>query len=78
MFRLGYDEFAPFASYQFAAEANCGNVTEKRAGSAVIGLTRFDRYILSQLMMLFGFFALVLVMVYWVNRAVVLSLIGQK
>ena len=35
-------------------------------------MARFDRYILSQLMMLFGFFALVLVMVYWINRAVVL------
>ena len=33
---------------------------------------RFDRYMLSQLMVLFGFFALVLVAVYWVNRAVVL------
>lgn len=33
---------------------------------------RFDRYLLSQLMTLFGFFALVLVLVYWVNRAVVL------
>lgn len=33
-------------------------------------LTRLDRYILSQLMALFGFFALVLVSVYWVNRAV--------
>lgn len=35
-------------------------------------MTRFDRYILSQLMMLFGVFSLILVMVYWVNRAVVL------
>ncbi|MDF0595122.1 LPS export ABC transporter permease LptF [Psychromarinibacter halotolerans] len=35
-------------------------------------MARFDRYILSQLLMLFGFFALVLVLVYWVNRAVVL------
>lgn len=35
-------------------------------------MTKFDRYILSQLITLFGFFALVLVMVYWVNRAVVL------
>lgn len=35
-------------------------------------MTRFDKYLLSQLMMLFGFFALVLVMVYWINRAVVL------
>lgn len=33
---------------------------------------RFDRYVLSQLFVLFGFFALVLVAVYWVNRAVVL------
>ncbi len=35
-------------------------------------LQRFDRYVLSQLMVLFGFFALVLVSVYWVNKAVVL------
>ena len=33
---------------------------------------KFDKYLLSQLMVLFGFFSLVLVMVYWVNRAVVL------
>lgn len=33
---------------------------------------RFDRYLLSQLMVLFGFFALILVSVYWVNRAVAL------
>jgi lipopolysaccharide export system permease protein len=33
-------------------------------------VARFDRYLLSQLLMLFGFFALVLVSVYWVNRAV--------
>ncbi|MGB3179190.1 MAG: LPS export ABC transporter permease LptF [Albidovulum sp.] len=33
-------------------------------------MSRFDRYLLSQLMMLFGFFALILVSVYWVNRAV--------
>jgi lipopolysaccharide export system permease protein len=31
---------------------------------------RFDRYLLSQLMALFGFFALVLVGVYWINHAV--------
>lgn len=35
-------------------------------------LARFDRYFLSQLMVLFGFFSLVLVLVYWINRAVVL------
>jgi len=31
---------------------------------------RYDRYILSQLLVLFGFFSIVLVSVYWVNRAV--------
>ena len=35
-------------------------------------LARFDRYLLAQLMVMFGFFSLVLVMVYWINRAVVL------
>lgn len=35
-------------------------------------MARFDRYMLSQLLMLFGFFSLILVMVYWINRAVVL------
>ncbi|SFQ23120.1 LPS export ABC transporter permease LptF [Donghicola eburneus] len=40
---------------------------------------RTDRYMLSQLMVLFGFFALVLVSIYWINRAVVLfdTLIGD-
>ena len=33
-------------------------------------LARLDRYLMAQLTMLFGFFALVLVLVYWVNRAV--------
>lgn len=43
------------------------------------GVSRFDRYLLSQLLALFGFFALVLVAVYWVNRAVGLfdQLIGD-
>ena len=42
-------------------------------------MARFDRYLLSQLLMLFGFFSLVLVAVYWVNRAVSLfdRLIGD-
>lgn len=35
-------------------------------------MARFDRYLLTQLLMLFGFFSLVLIGVYWVNRAVVL------
>jgi Predicted permeases len=33
-------------------------------------VTRLDRYILAQLLWVFGFFSLVLVSVYWVNRAV--------
>ncbi len=33
-------------------------------------MKRLDRYILSQLLWVFGFFALILVSVYWVNRAV--------
>ncbi|NCM97426.1 MAG: LptF/LptG family permease, partial [Rhodobacterales bacterium] len=42
-------------------------------------MSRFDRYLLSQLLTLFGFFSLVLVAVYWVNRAVMLfdQLIGD-
>ncbi|WP_116131937.1 LPS export ABC transporter permease LptF [Tropicimonas sp. IMCC34043] len=35
-------------------------------------MARFDRYFLYQLMVLFGFFSLVLVSVYWINRAVTL------
>lgn len=45
-----------------------GEVT--RAPGGMIG--RFDKYLLTQLLTLFGFFALVLVLVYWVNRAVIL------
>ena len=33
-------------------------------------MSRFDRYLLSQLLALFGFFSLLLVAVYWINRAV--------
>lgn len=42
-------------------------------------MTRIDRYILAQLLRVFGFFALVLIAVYWVNRAVSLfdQLIGD-
>ncbi len=35
-------------------------------------MARFDRYLLRQLLTLFGFFSLVLVGVYWINRAVAL------
>ncbi len=42
-------------------------------------MSRFDRYVLSQLLLFFGFFALILVAVFWINRAVVLfdRLIGD-
>ena len=42
-------------------------------------MARVDRYMLSQLLLLFGFFALVLVALFWINRAVVLfdRLIGD-
>lgn len=42
-------------------------------------MARFDRYMLSQLMVVFGFFSLVLVGIYWINRAVKLfdRLIGD-
>jgi lipopolysaccharide export system permease protein len=42
-------------------------------------MPRFDRYLLGQFLSLFGFFALVLVLVYWINRAVSLfdRLIGD-
>ncbi|MEL6959250.1 MAG: LPS export ABC transporter permease LptF [Pseudomonadota bacterium] len=33
-------------------------------------MARFDRYMLSQLVVLFGFFSLILVLIYWINRAV--------
>ena len=33
-------------------------------------MSRFDRYMLSQLLVLFGFFALVLVAAFWINKAV--------
>ncbi|QUJ77558.1 LPS export ABC transporter permease LptF [Sulfitobacter albidus] len=42
-------------------------------------MSRFDRYVVSQLLVLFGFFSLVLVAIFWINRAVVLfdRLIGD-
>jgi lipopolysaccharide export system permease protein len=44
----------------------------KQADCPGCRVSQFDRYFLSQMMMSFGLFSLVLVMVYWVNRAVVL------
>ena len=49
---------------------------KQERGNAV---ARIDRYMLSQFLLLFGFFALVLVALFWINRAVVLfdRLIGD-
>jgi lipopolysaccharide export system permease protein len=54
-------------------------VASRQPNRELRAVPRFDRYILSQLLTLFGFFALVLVGVYWVNRAVGLfdQLIGD-
>ena len=61
------------ARYQFHLSGQYDNVRRKQQaihrGKRV---ARFDKYMLSQLITLFGFFALVLVLVYWVNRAVIL------
>ena len=35
-------------------------------------MSRFDRYMLAQLMVVFGFFSLVMVLIYWINRAVLI------
>ncbi len=43
--------------------------TVRNAGEGV-GLALFDRYFAGQLLIYFGFFSLVLVAVYWVNRAI--------
>ncbi len=42
-------------------------------------MSRYDRYVLSQYLLFFGFFSLILVAVFWINRAVVLfdRLIGD-
>jgi lipopolysaccharide export system permease protein len=42
----------------------------REAAQGEQGLGRFDRYILAQLMVLFGFFSLVLISVYWIEAAV--------
>ena len=42
----------------------------KGCGESDEQVGRYDRYILSQLLVLFGFFSLVLISVYWINQAV--------
>lgn len=66
------------ARYQFSTLVNSARVPQHLVGARP-DVSRFDRYLLSQLLQLFGFFSLVLVAVYWVNRAVGLfdQLIGD-
>ena len=67
------------ARYEFYPVRNSDTVTAKRSarnkGQRGWPVSRFDRYLLSQLLSAFGFYALVLVAVYWINRAV--GLFGQ-
>jgi lipopolysaccharide export system permease protein len=56
----------------FSIGAGSAKTLTKGSGRQEQGLGRFDRYILSHLIRVFGFFALVLVGIYWVNRAVIL------
>lgn len=64
--------------YEFSPQSNSDRLTQRFVWD-LPNLSRFDRYLLSQLLAVFGFFALVLVSVYWVNRAVSLfdRLIGD-
>ena len=66
---------------QFSRSINCSSVWENKKRELVWGdrLSRYDRYVLSQYLLLFGFFALILVAVFWINGAVVLfeALIGD-
>ena len=59
------------ARYEFSPPAISASVPCRFQGDQP-PVPRFDRYLTSQLLVHFGFFALVLVGVYWVNRAVVL------
>ena len=69
---------AGLARYQFPPLTKSARVQPHLVGT-LSGVSRFDRYLLSHLLALFGFFSLVLVAVYWVNRAVGLfdQLIGD-
>lgn len=60
------------ASYPFRPPPRCDSLRGKSTGQTGKAVAKFDRYILSQLLTLFSFFALVLVLIYWINRAVVL------
>src|SRR5690606_3944447 len=74
-FRQTYASPPAMARYEVAPPARSARLAAAgAAGDRADGgcVARFDRYLLSQLMVLFGFFALILVSIYWVNRAVAL------
>lgn len=60
------DSSFPRLAFGLGREEKIGNVVRGRSRT----VAKFDRYLLSQLLTLFGFFSLVLVSVYWVNQAV--------
>jgi len=67
--KLGREKAFPAPKTQLAIglKTTAPNGAERGARD---DLTRFDRYLLSQLLQLFGFFSLILVLIYWINRAV--------
>lgn len=67
------------ARYEFSPPGFSASVRPFTVHKGLQRLPRFDRYLLSQLLGVFGFFSLVMVAVYWVNRAVRLfdQLIGD-
>lgn len=60
------------ARYQFSLAVESGNSCPNNWMKPRAPVAKFDKYLLSQLIVLFGFFTLVLVMIYWINRAVIL------
>jgi len=77
-----YRAAPPMTRYEFPARSVWGKQRVNRRKSMTNGgnrVAKFDRYLLSQLLVMFGFFSLVLVSIFWINRAVVLfdTLIGD-
>ena len=51
---------------------SCAPHNKGRVDANPFMLARYDRYILGKLMVTFGFFTFILVLVYWINRAILL------
>lgn len=69
--RQGVPRRVPRRDWTFLL-ARCDDKVRRKYvyGNGTTGLGRFDKYMLQQLLMLFGFFSLVLALVFWVNGAV--------